>query len=335
MKILTTTRYVAVQGLPMIYHIDDGAYELVNNSIRDLSNSRYIDMAGYLYDISGRETRIILPEMMNRFLTDERFVSMTNSVYEYDHIQYSVGTDDFVYNVSMKVIFFPKSKLVTDLSLNPIHKNVDKMIMFDHDDCYYIRRNGESITTSGMKFKLSSKAINIIGACGFLFVQKHDRSWTQYMINKTNETEGKFFESTKSLKIKKLKNITNVQSKLPCMYITTRKISNSEWLYKLYHKHDKITLEFEFKLNEEIKNFCSVNYSTTFKLFDKITLSGENKSQLFTMLTNNPKTGESSIYWNFEKFLIDRNGNLVDRFRSTTTPENKNLIKMIETLLEY
>jgi hypothetical protein len=255
MKILTTTRYVAVQGLPMIYHIDDGAYELVNNSIRDLSNSRYIDMAGYLYDISGRETRIILPEMMNRFLTDERFVSMTNSVYEYDHIQYSVGTDDFVYNVSMKVIFFPKSKLVTDLSLNPIHKNVDKMIMFDHDDCYYIRRNGESITTSGMKFKLSSKAINIIGACGFLFVQKHDRSWTQYMINKTNETEGKFFESTKSLKIKKLKNITNVQSKLPCMYITTRKISNSEWLYKLYHKHDKITLEFEFKLNEEIKNF--------------------------------------------------------------------------------
>jgi len=87
--------------------------------------------------------------------------------------------------------------------------------------------------------------------------------------------------------------------------------------------------------NEEIKNFCSVNYSTTFKLFDKITLSGENKSQLFTMLTNNPKTGESSIYWNFEKFLIDRNGNLVDRFRSTTTPENKNLIKMIEILLEY
>jgi glutathione peroxidase len=85
--------------------------------------------------------------------------------------------------------------------------------------------------------------------------------------------------------------------------------------------------------NEDIKNFCSMNFNVTFKLFDKITLDGENQSKLFEMLTNNPRTGDSSIYWNFEKFIIDKNGYVVDRFRSTTEPEDEDITQLIDKLL--
>jgi len=47
-------------------------------------------------------------------------------------------------------------------------------------------------------------------------------------------------------------------------------------------------------------------------------------------LTNNSVTGKSSIKWNFEKFIIDKEGNIVDRFRSTTKPESKKIISLIE-----
>ncbi len=85
--------------------------------------------------------------------------------------------------------------------------------------------------------------------------------------------------------------------------------------------------------NEEIKYFCSSNYDVTFKLFNKITLEGENKSPLFAMLTNNPKTGDSSILWNFEKFIIDKNGYIIDRFRSLTKPESESITELIDKLL--
>lgn len=85
--------------------------------------------------------------------------------------------------------------------------------------------------------------------------------------------------------------------------------------------------------NEDIKNFCSDNYDVTFELFDKITLSGDTQSELFKMLTNNPKTGDSSIYWNFEKFIIDKNGQIVERFRSVTKPESEDMKVVIEKLL--
>lgn len=82
--------------------------------------------------------------------------------------------------------------------------------------------------------------------------------------------------------------------------------------------------------NDEIKNFCSINYNVTFPMFDKVHVKGENKAPLFDMLTNNPATGKSSIKWNFEKFIIDKEGNVVDRFRSTRKPESKKVISVIE-----
>ncbi len=85
--------------------------------------------------------------------------------------------------------------------------------------------------------------------------------------------------------------------------------------------------------NEEIQNFCSTNFHTTFQLFDKISVKGDDKAELYKMLTDNPVTGKSKILWNFEKFVVDKNGNVVKHFRSRTKPESEKLTSLIEKLL--
>ena len=82
--------------------------------------------------------------------------------------------------------------------------------------------------------------------------------------------------------------------------------------------------------NEEIKSFCSLNYGVTFPMFDKVHVKGKDIDPLFDLLTDNPVTGKSSIKWNFEKFIIDKEGNVVDRFRSATKPDSKKIISIIE-----
>lgn len=85
---------------------------------------------------------------------------------------------------------------------------------------------------------------------------------------------------------------------------------------------------------EEIKEFCELNYGVTFPLFSKVSVKGEDIVPLFDFLTSqdNPDfTGE--IGWNFEKFLVDRNGNLVRRFKTNVEPESEQLIEALETYL--
>ena len=72
---------------------------------------------------------------------------------------------------------------------------------------------------------------------------------------------------------------------------------------------------------EEIVSFCQLKFGTTFKQFAKIEVNGENEESLYTYLKSQKKgIGGSKIKWNFTKFLVDREGNVVDRFGSTTTP---------------
>lgn len=82
--------------------------------------------------------------------------------------------------------------------------------------------------------------------------------------------------------------------------------------------------------NEEITEFCSLNFNVTFPMFDKVKVLGDEKEPLFEALTNNTVTGKSNIKWNFEKFIIDKKGNVVDRFRSITKPESKKITSLIE-----
>lgn len=83
---------------------------------------------------------------------------------------------------------------------------------------------------------------------------------------------------------------------------------------------------------EEINNFCILNYATTFDRFDKIDVNGENESPLYTYLKEEkPAKSGKSIKWNFNKFLIDREGKVVKRFGSMKKPLN--MKKDIEELL--
>lgn len=74
--------------------------------------------------------------------------------------------------------------------------------------------------------------------------------------------------------------------------------------------------------NEEIASFCELKYNTTFRQFAKIDVNGIKEEPLFTYLKSQQSgvLGEK-IKWNFTKFLVDRNGNVVERFAPKTTPE--------------
>lgn len=82
--------------------------------------------------------------------------------------------------------------------------------------------------------------------------------------------------------------------------------------------------------DEEIAEFCQVNYGVTFPMFSKISVKGDDQHPLFTYLTSadNPDfTGD--ISWNFEKFLVDRNGNVVRRFKSNVEPMSDELTNAV------
>jgi glutathione peroxidase len=86
--------------------------------------------------------------------------------------------------------------------------------------------------------------------------------------------------------------------------------------------------------NDEIKAFCSSNYNVTFKLFDKIKVLGKDKSSLYERLTNNSITDKSDINWNFEKFIISKDGKIRARFLSKVKPTDESITKLIEEELE-
>ncbi|MFN8153103.1 MAG: glutathione peroxidase [Bacteroidia bacterium] len=73
--------------------------------------------------------------------------------------------------------------------------------------------------------------------------------------------------------------------------------------------------------NEEIKTFCTKNYGVTFPVASKVSVKGDDIDPLFKWLTEQPNPDfTGSIKWNFEKFLLDENGNLIHRYRSGTKP---------------
>jgi glutathione peroxidase len=87
--------------------------------------------------------------------------------------------------------------------------------------------------------------------------------------------------------------------------------------------------------NEEIKQFCTSKYNVTFPMMSKISVKGGDKHPLYKFLTEG-KAGEDfagDIEWNFAKFLVDRNGNVIARFASKTTPDSPQVTAAIEKAL--
>lgn len=132
----------------------------------------------------------------------------------------------------------------------------------------------------------------------------------------------------------KLVLIVNVASK--CGY--TPQYEGLEKLYKKYQSKGLEILGFpcnqfggqEPGTNKEIQNFCKLNYGVTFPVMAKVDVNGKNQSPLFEYLKKNAPglLGTEAIKWNFTKFLISREGKVLQRFAPKDTPED--LIPAIE-----
>jgi glutathione peroxidase len=104
-------------------------------------------------------------------------------------------------------------------------------------------------------------------------------------------------------------------------------------LQELYDRYQNQGLEIlDFPCNqfanqapgtmEEIQSFCQLRYNTTFPIFSKIDVNGDNADPLFVYLKSQKKgIIGNNIKWNFTKFLIDKNGTVINRFSPTTTPQ--------------
>lgn len=131
--------------------------------------------------------------------------------------------------------------------------------------------------------------------------------------------------------------IVNVASK--CGY--TSQYDGLETLYETYKDRGLVILGFpcnQFAGQEpgseaEILNFCRVNYGVTFPMFAKINVNGENADPLYDYLKERQPGlfGIQAIKWNFTKFLIDREGNVIERFAPNVPPAS--MAKDIESLL--
>ncbi len=87
--------------------------------------------------------------------------------------------------------------------------------------------------------------------------------------------------------------------------------------------------------NGEIKTFCTRKFSVTFPMYAKISVKGDDQSPLYAYLTKDTPAGiNGEIKWNFTKFLVDRNGNVVQRFEPAVTPDSKEVISAIEKQLK-
>lgn len=131
--------------------------------------------------------------------------------------------------------------------------------------------------------------------------------------------------------------IVNVASE--CGY--TPQYAGLEELYRTYKDSGLVVIGFpannfggqEPGTNEDILQFCTSKFDVTFPMMAKISVKGDDKHPLYTYLTEqSDQPGE--IKWNFSKFVLDRDGNLVARFDSGVKPTSEELVSAVKTALE-
>jgi glutathione peroxidase len=147
--------------------------------------------------------------------------------------------------------------------------------------------------------------------------------------------------------------VVNVASKCGL----TPQYEGLEALHRRYNNEGLVVLGFpannfggqEPGSNEEIAEFCSTNYSVSFPLFAKVSVVGEDQHPLYAELTKQAPTAtgkeefranlrgygmtpteDPDVLWNFEKFLVSRDGTVVGRFSPTVTPDDPALVESIE-----
>jgi glutathione peroxidase len=153
---------------------------------------------------------------------------------------------------------------------------------------------------------------------------------------KVKTIDGKNFDFS-SLKGKKVL-VVNTASK--CGF--TPQYKELEDLYKMYGGPRFTIIGFpanNFKsqepgTNEEIKAFCETNYGVTFQMMQKISVKGDDINPLYKWLTSKSENGkmDAEVKWNFQKFLIDEKGNLVDVVPSKDSPMDDKIINWIKSV---
>lgn len=114
-----------------------------------------------------------------------------------------------------------------------------------------------------------------------------------------------------------------------------------EKLYKEYGSKDFVIIGFpannfanqEPGTNQEIRNFCTANYGVTFPMMEKISVKGDDMAPIYKWLTSKSQNGvlDSEVGWNFQKYLIDEKGNLVDMVPPKEKPDTEKILSWIKT----
>ncbi|MGE0602112.1 MAG: glutathione peroxidase [Dehalococcoidia bacterium] len=85
--------------------------------------------------------------------------------------------------------------------------------------------------------------------------------------------------------------------------------------------------------NEEIGQFCELNYGVSFPLFSKISVKGDGIDPLYQEITAMPEPIGGDVLWNFQKYLLNKRGEVVKKILPQTTPESPEVVEAIEALL--
>lgn len=151
---------------------------------------------------------------------------------------------------------------------------------------------------------------------------------------KTKTLDGQEFDLA-TLKGKKVL-VVNTASKCGL----TPQYKDLETLYKTYKDRNFVIIGFpannfmsqEPGTNEEIAEFCEINYGVTFPMMSKLSVKGKDQDPIYSWLTNKSENGkvDAEVSWNFQKFMIDEEGNLVDFASPRESPMSDKIIKWIE-----
>jgi glutathione peroxidase len=180
-----------------------------------------------------------------------------------------------------------------------------------------------------MKIKISTLLVALITLVGFS-VNAQTASFYDF---KTKTIDGKDFNFA-DLKGKKIL-VVNTASK--CGY--TPQYADLEKLYTDYKDKNFVIIGFpannfmhqEPGTNGEIQEFCTKNYGVTFQMMQKISVKGDDMDPIYQWLTQKSKNGkmDSSVKWNFQKYMIDEKGNLVDVVYSNDKPNCDKIVNWI------
>lgn len=167
-------------------------------------------------------------------------------------------------------------------------------------------------------------------------VEKEHKPVSKYVLNYEMETiDGK------PIKLESFKGKVVLMVNTASRCGLTPQYEGLEALYREHQKDGLVIIGFpannflgqEPGTNEQIAEFCSTKYDVTFPMMAKISVKGKDAHPLYQQLAAQPEPVGGEPSWNFDKFLVNRNGEVVARFGPRTKPDDKGLLKAVEELI--